>query len=59
MKERGKERGAEGLTFFTVLYAGPESAKLKHDKKPLICTCILFRCCCVEVPYYVSYVIRQ
>ena len=59
-KERGKEKGggerakAAGLHISLVctLYS-PESAKLRHGRKPSVYTCILFRCCCVGVLDYV------
>ena len=52
---RRKERGEAGLHFSLVrtLYSS-KSAKLKHSGKPSVYTCILLRCCCVEILYYVD-----
>ena len=60
-RKGGKEKGegertkAAGLHFSLVctLYS-PESAKLRHVRKPSVYTCISFRCCCVGVLYYVD-----
>ena len=51
-----KDRGGSGAYYFSLvctLYS-PESATLKHAAERHQYICILFRCCCVGVLYYVG-----